>query len=171
MLLDSDASGSEFIHFQNKSNRKVLILNSHASALELFQLQYNSYRNVSILDSHASQPLNLLFVNAILKETQSSIRLRIDDVSMQVLTVMSQKIFDSGPSRLRLSIDGFAIESDRKSLILESHASRPEFIHFRYNSYGKTYWFCTVTPQAQSWFIFNTILLERHWFWTVTPQH
>ena len=101
-----------------------MLLDSDASGSELLQLEYNSCRKVLFLDSHASQPLNGLVFNAILKETQSSIRLSIDYFSMQVLTLTSQKIINSGPLRLRLSIDGFSIESDSKSL---TNSGQPRF--------------------------------------------
>ena len=43
-------------------------------------------------------------------------------------------------------------------------------VNFEYNLIEE-HWFYTVTPEPQSWFIFNTILLEKHCFWTVTePQ-
>ena len=103
LILHSHASASELIHFQYDSFRNALILNNYASALEFIQFQYNSWRTVLILDSHASQPLNWLFLNAILKEKQSC---------------------------LRLKIDYFSIDSSRKVLILDSHASASELNHF-----------------------------------------
>ena len=153
MLLESDASGSEFMDFQYISNRKVLFLKSHSSALELFQLQCSSDRKALILDSHASQPLNWLFFNAILKDRQSRLRLTINYFSMQ----FSKHSNDSGQSHVRCSIDWFWIQSDRKTLILNSHASRLELTYSHWIlKENQCFW--TVTPQAQNSFILKQFL-------------
>ena len=81
----------------------------------------------------------------------------------------------------------------RKALILHSHASAPELVHFQYNSFRKALILnshasaleliqlqCSScrkelildshASQPLNWLSLNASLKEKHYFWTVTPR-